>query len=72
MFLSSEIIVVVGIFVLPTLWLSGLFFGVRQILRSTYTTGRKAALLTIVVGTFVIVSLMSLGLLLASAGGYNH
>jgi len=60
------------IFILPALCLSGLFFGVRQILRSSASTLMKVALILLVTGSLLMVYLVTLGLLLASSGGFNH
>ncbi len=54
------------------MYLSAFFFGVRQVLRSSGTTAVKALLILVLTGLLAVVSLISLGILLASAGGHNH
>jgi len=68
----KDIIFLFSIFVLPALYLSAFFFGLRQILRTDKDTFMKGALIFGLVGILFVVSFISLILFLAMAGGYNH
>jgi hypothetical protein len=67
-----DTILTFSVLLLPALYLSGFFFGVRQILDSTKATAMKGLLILGLIGLLVFVSLTSLAVLLAAAGGYNH
>jgi hypothetical protein len=67
-----ETILALSIFILPALYLSGLFLAVRQILMSNEPTATKALMMAATLAVFVIISLISLFLMAAMAGGYNH
>lgn len=68
----KDTILVFSILVLPALYLSAFFFGVRHVVGGDRDTFMKGALILGLVGILFVVSFISLVVLLAMAGGYNH